>query len=177
MLTLDFSRLYSRSARRRGNCPAEQTKLFRKMAGQCQRASWLPGKASAVNLTIEQKGPGNTSSRPSSPLTVRVCHGIYLHHRWQRLRCQRRQVSLWYDGPSLIQLDVSDALVAKTSHDSQRRWQDDYPNRHITFLRRRKPTKFVVGRCETNTVWRRGHPAAFGRPEQNRALWQTTDAV
>jgi hypothetical protein len=81
-----------------------------------EKSQLAAGKASAVNLTIEQKGPTIhilktiKSADGKESVTEFTC-------TTDGKDCDAKgvKVSLWYDGPSLIQMDVSDALIAKTS--------------------------------------------------------------
>jgi hypothetical protein len=97
---------------------AQQTKpnFSGKWQLNTEKSQLAAGKASAVNLTIEQKGPAIhilktiKSANGKESVTEFTC-------TTDGKDCDAKgvKVSLWYDGPSLIQLDVSDALVAKTS--------------------------------------------------------------
>ena len=74
------------------------------------------GKAAAVSLTIEQKGASihliktTKAASGKESVTEFTC-------TTDGKDCEAKgfKVSLWYDGPSLVEMDVSDDLVAKTS--------------------------------------------------------------
>jgi hypothetical protein len=74
------------------------------------------GKASTVNLTIDQKGPSIHFLK-----TMKAANGkesvIDVTCTTDGKDCDARgvKISLWYDGASLVEMDVSDDLVTKSS--------------------------------------------------------------
>lgn len=74
------------------------------------------GKASAVSLTIDQKGTSVHIVK-----TMRAGDGkesvLEFTCTTDGKDCESKgiKVSLWYDGASLVEMDVSDDLISKTS--------------------------------------------------------------
>lgn len=87
-----------------------------KWQANTEKSELHSGKASAVNLTIDQKGPSIHLVK-----TVRSTAGkdsvIDVNCTTDGKDCETKgiKVSLWYDGPCLVEMDVSDDLVTKTS--------------------------------------------------------------
>ena len=81
-----------------------------------QKSELHSGKASGVNLTIEQKGATIHVVK-----TIKGAGGkdsvIDVNCTTDGKDCESKgvKVSLWYDGLCLVEMDVSDDLVTKTS--------------------------------------------------------------
>jgi len=87
-----------------------------KWQASTEKSELHSGKAATVNIVIEQKGPSihvlktTRSSNGKEAVLDFTC-------TTDGKDCDAKgvKVSLWYDGPSLVEMDVSDELVTKTS--------------------------------------------------------------